>query len=341
MDHKRGTLLLILIFFLLLFCIPFLSLGRQMSHQKIAEPLKNIPPPSISPKTPTPPAAAGGDFKILDTKSGKSITVSGRDFLYGAVAAEMSPEAEPEALKAQAVACYTYYGRLREINRQKPDPNLKGADFSGDLQDGMVYVSRDLMQKRWGSSFGLYFKKLVSAVDAVYGQVLKSNGSLIDATYFAISSGSTETSQDIWGGYCPYLVSVASPGDVFAGGYQTAVSVPADQLKSALRAISPKVSLNGNPAGWVGASSRTAAGTVKEITIGGVKFTGSQIRSAFHLRSSHFSVSCADGKFTFTVKGYGHDVGMSQAGAQYMARQGASYRQILSWYYPGTQLSKM
>lgn len=339
MVRKRGTLLLVLIFFLLMFCIPFLSMGRQMpgKENSTAPPGKT----ASSSASQAAPTAAGGEFKILDSKSGQSITVDDRSFLYGAVAAEMSPEAEPEALKAQAIASYTYYGRLRQMHRQKPDAELKGADFSGDLQDGMVYVSRELMQKRWGTSFNSHYKNLTTAVDAVYGQVLKSGGSLIDATYFAISSGNTESSKDVWGSSYPYLVSVASPGDVFSGGYQTSVTVSSDQLKSAILSIAPKASLSSDASGWIGSTSRTPSGLVKTISVGGENLTGSQIRSAFNLRSSNFTITYANGNFTFSVKGYGHGVGMSQTGAQYMARQGANYQQILSWYYPTTQLTKL
>lgn len=315
MYQKKGFLILLSLLFLAMFCIPFLSTGKrpqQSPKQKSGQPAQSSSLPSSS----LTPASGGRQFKILDSKSGQILTVDDRTFLYGAVAAEMSPLAEPEALRAQAVACYTYYGRLRETQRQSSDPSLKGADFTADTQEGMAYVSRELMQKRWGASFDADYKKLVSAVDPVYGKVLKSGGALIDATYFAISSGNTEASQDVWGGSCPYLVSVASPGDVFAGGYQTSVVLPADQLKSKLLSIDPKANLSGDPTGWFGTPEKTAAGMVKSITAGGQTLTGSQLRNALDLRSSNFTVSYSNGNFTFTVKGYGHDVGMSQAGAQ-------------------------
>lgn len=197
------------------------------------------------------------------------------------------------------------------------------------------------MQARWGNDFNSNYNKLTQAVDAVYGQVLKSNGDLIDATYFAISSGKTETSEDIWGGKRSYLISVASPGDVFAGGYQTTVTQTADQFKAAALKALPKANFSGDAATWIGESKRTSAGSVESILIGGTAMTGNTARNAFGLRSANFTVSYSNGKFIFAVKGYGHGVGMSQAGAQYMASQGSNYKQILEWYYPTAALTTM
>ncbi len=338
MFRKRGNLLLWLLLFFLMFCIPFLSMGRP-AGEKGSSSSPSAPPKSASSSQPVPTVAAS--FRILDSVSGKILTVDDRSFLYGGVAAEMSPDAPPEALRAQAVACYTYYSRLREEQRKSPSSELKGADFSADLQNGEKYVSPDLMKTRWGSVYDAKYRELTDAVSPVFGQVLKYGGDLIDSTYFAISSGNTENASDVWGGNCPYLVSVASPGDRYAGGYQTSAVFTSDQFKTCALNAAPKANLSGNPSAWLGAAQRTAAGMVKTISIGGQSVDGSAVRAAFNLRSSDFSVSYADGKFTFLVKGYGHNVGMSQIGAEYMASQGSSYRQILSWYYPGTDLASV
>lgn len=333
MYKKKGELLLGLILFLLLFIVPFLSFGNQQPQK--AGSSSSVKSSHKSTKS------AGRAFHILNTATGQVFTVDDRDFLYGAVAAEMSPEAEPEALKAQAVACYTYYSRQRTLNKKSPSSSLKGADFSADTKNGIIYCPKELMKSHWGSKFDERYQKLTTAVESVFGQVLKSDGELIDATYYAISSGNTENSKDIWGGNCPYLISVASPGDIFAGGFQTKVIVGADKFKSGILNISPKANLSGDPSTWIGVSERTAAGSVKNMVLGNQTLTGNQIRSAFNLRSANFTISYSDNSFTFFVKGYGHGVGMSQAGAQYMAKQGADYKQILSWYYPTSVLGNL
>ncbi|WP_326975532.1 stage II sporulation protein D [Caproicibacter sp. BJN0012] len=329
MQHRRGEILLGLILFLAMFFIPFAAIGSSAASKDGSQAGKN---PSSE------PAITGSSFHIMDSGTKQILTVGDREFMTGGVAAEMSPSAETEALKAQAVACYTYYSRLREIQKKTPDASLNGADFSADLQNGQIYLTDDLRRKRWGSHYDEYAQALKTAIDPVFGQTLRSSGELIEATYYAISSGNTESSADVWGGERPYLVSVASPGDRFAGGYQTAVTLPTDKMKTDILAAAPDANLSGDPSGWVGAAERTAAGSVKSILLGGKSITGNAARTAFGLRSANFTVNYSNGQFTFLVLGYGHDVGMSQTGAQYMAKEGVNYRQILSWYYPTTTL---
>ncbi|MFU0831367.1 MAG: Stage II sporulation protein D [Oscillospiraceae bacterium] len=332
MRRHRGEFLLGLILFLAMFLIPFAALGNSATGKT------NTPQEKSSQSQPLP---AKTSFHILDTSTNDIVTVDDRSFLIGAVAAEMSPNAEAEALKAQAVACYTYYSRLREIQKKMPDSSLNGADFSADLKNGQIYLTEDLRKARWGSHYDEYTQALNSAIDPVFGQVLRSNGELIEATYYAISSGNTESSAEVWGGERPYLVSVASPGDRFAGGYQTTVTLTVDKMKSNILSVAPEANLSADPSEWVGSAVRTTAGTVKSIVLGGKSVSGNDVRFQFGLRSANFTVNYSDGKFVFHVLGYGHNVGMSQAGAQYMAKQGADYKQILSWYYPTTTLGTL
>ncbi len=320
MTSKKSALFLGLMLLLAMLLIPLVSLCGG--------------PPSGSGSGAIPPPVSGNTFRIRDTSTGQVLTVSDGDFLRGAVAAEMSPEAPAEALKAQAVAAYTYYSRIRGLKRAQGG----NSDFDACPSLWSVYVTDGEMEKRWGSSYEKYSDALSAAAKAVSGQVLEYGGQPIDATYFAISGGSTEDASDVWGSKCPYLVSVASPWDAYAGGYQTAASFPDADFRAAVLKAAPKAAFSGDAKDWVGAVNHSAAGSVKTMAVGGQTLTGSQIRSAFGLRSADFTVTHADGKFNFTVRGYGHGVGMSQTGAEYMARQGTGYRDILSWYYPGTKL---
>lgn len=105
------------------------------------------------------------------------------------MAAEISPTYHPEAIKAQAVAAYTYYSSLRQTQRQSPNSALKGADFAASPSEWLTYVSEDQMRERWGDNFDSYYKDLTEAIDAVLGQTLQQDGQLITATYYAISAG--------------------------------------------------------------------------------------------------------------------------------------------------------
>jgi len=338
----KGKAILSLLLFLIMFSVPFLSMGATVPDKTSKSSSKSSQPSSSTTSNrnnAAPTVQSTSQFKILDTKSGKIVTADDRSFLYGAIATEMSPDAQPEALKAQGVAAYTYYSRLREQQKINPNSTLNGADFSADTQGWQIFVTKEQMKTRWGNQFDAYYNKLTPVVNAIFGQVLKSEGDLADTTYYAISSGNTETAEDIWGGKRSYLVSVASPGDIFASGYETTVTMTADQFKTAALKSAPKANLAGDASSWVGEIKRTASGSVKTIIIGGTSITGNDARNAFGLRSANFVVTFANGNFIFVVKGYGHGVGMSQVGAEYMAAQGSTYQQILTWYYPTTTLT--
>ncbi len=278
------------------------------------------------------------EFHLLDESTGTMITVSDKEFLYGAMVTEMSPTYEEEALKAQAVAAYTYYSNLRQQQAKKPTASLKGADFTVNTEKWLIYTTKEQMQKRWGKNFDTYYAKLTKIVDEVYGKTLQYEGQLITATYYAISSGQTENAKEVWGSDYEYLVPVASPGDVYASGYQTDVTLTEEEFKAKALAKWDDCDFSGTADKWIGEISHTSSGSIRTIQIGGVTCTGNDARNAFNLRSANFTCKYQDGKFLFTVKGYGHGVGMSQVGAQYMAEHGSTYQEILAWYYPKTQL---
>lgn len=337
----KGKTAWCMILFLLLLLIPLIALGAKVPDKESGPPASSAAESSQSPPQsgadPPQSTQTAAVFKILDEPTGEVLTVDDKEFLYGAVVTEMSPESPIEALKAQAVSAYTYYSRLRAQQKEKPDASLKGADFSADISGWKLYTTKAEMQKRWGSKFDTYYQTLGKVADAVYGQTLQDDGQLICATYYAISSGNTEAAKDIWGGDYSYLVPVASPGDLYASGYSTTVTLAPQQVQQA----SQKqwgISLNGDPSKWFGKAERTASGSVTNQTLGGKTVKGGEVRTAFGLRSANYTVTYANDKFTFSVKGYGHGVGMSQAGAEYMAQHGSNYKQILEWYYPGAKL---
>lgn len=273
-------------------------------------------------------------FRIADSGTGKTLTVSNRDFLIGTLACELPSDSPMEALKAQAVAANTYYSRLRETSRAKKDD----FDFSANTTAWLYYTTADQMAMLWGDDFQSRYDRLAQAVDSVMGQTLQSDGRLITAAYFAISAGQTETGSDIWGGDAPCLTTVDSPWDKDADGYETTVTVSNDDFRKAVTAQDDTADLAGAASKWIGGIRRTAVGSVTTMTIGGVDFDGVIVRNLFGLRSSNFTVTHSSDGFTFTVVGYGHGVGMSQYGAVAMAKEGKGYDQILAWYYPGAEL---
>ncbi len=276
--------------------------------------------------TPKAPVISSGVFRIADTKSGKIISVEDKEFCIGAVACEMPPSFEKEALKAQCIACYTHFCRLREQNG-------KESDFSANLSEGEVYMNREQLKNKWGSLYEESFKAVETAVNEVFGKVLtdSTDGTLIDAAYHAISSGQTENAKDIFGTEDRHLQAVSSAGDVNVSGYLSSKEVSADRFREVMR--KQGISLSGEADTWLNNLQKTPSGAVLSVQVGGQSLTGPQMRTLFDLRSAAFD-SLFDGKkFIFTVYGYGHGVGMSQYGAQCMAKQGASCTEILQHYY--------
>ena len=273
-------------------------------------------------------------FKLLDKSHDNVIEVSDKEFLYGAVVCEMSPNFELEALKAQAVATYTYFCRERNSIRETPRESLKGADFEVDTENWKYYTTKENMQSRWKDNFDYYYKRVTDAVDAVFGEVIKTEaGEPILAAYHAISGGNTEKCEDVFGGNVSYLAAVASPYDKLAPGYNTKVEINVDEFKDIIMSNYKDAYFDDDYSKWIGDAKRTESGMVKEINIGGINISGQEIRNLFSLRSANFSLELVENNFVFNVKGYGHGVGMSQYGAEYMAKQGASYSEILNWYY--------
>lgn len=277
-------------------------------------------------------------FKVLDESSGEILKIPEKEFLIGVVASEMPAAFEEEALKAQAVASYTYFCRARNKNK-----NLKEYDFTVNTKKQENYITKEQMMNKWNSNFKKYYGKIENMVDCVFGEIIEDSGEPILAAYHAMSSGKTERSADVFGGDLKYLQSVESPGDKLAPGYESVAELSVENFKTNLNSINKNSIFDGEPNSWIQNITRTDAGMVKNINICGNDFKGSDVRKVFCLRSSDFDVNYdnENGKFIFTVRGYGHGVGMSQQGAQYMAKNGSTYKQILSWYYPGTEIVKI
>ena len=277
-------------------------------------------------------------FKVLDQSTDAVLNITLKDFTIGAVATEMPLTFEAEALKAQAVATYTYFSNLKEKNAQKNDPTLKGADFSVDSDKWLYYTSKEQMQLRWGENFNDYYEKLCKAVEPVLGQSLKQDGKYIQALYHSISSGNTEDIMDVFGGSCEYLKPVPSPEDLLAPGYLSYKEFALEEFKTIAKTKWPDASFSDESEAIIQIKRRSPSGMIIETKVGSRHTSGREIRDVFGLRSANFDVNIQNDKILFTVKGYGLGVGMSQYGAQNMAKNGANYKKILSWYYPGAEL---
>ncbi|MGI5894930.1 MAG: SpoIID/LytB domain-containing protein [Candidatus Merdivicinus sp.] len=239
------------------------------------------------------------------------------DLVCQIVEAEMGGSFHMEALKAQAVAVYSY---IRYENALGRTPSLPARSPSQNTKD---------------------------AVLAVQGQALYYGGSIAFTPYHASSSGYTNPSSQVWGGSYPYLCRVESKYDPSSAYRNLQVTYSAATLKSLLETYLG-VSMSDDPNTWFSNITCNDSGYVSSLTITDAagsqhSVTGRQMREnilSYGIRSHAFSIDISGDQIIFTTNGYGHGVGMSQTGANAYARNdGWSYKQILSHYYPGTTLS--
>ena len=302
----------------------------QSSFPAADEPAQEILPQQEAEQTVT----------VWDEATGSPVTLGMRQYLISALLCEMPLTFHDEALKAQVVAAHSYALYCTALRRAQPMDELQGAAFSVNSAACEGLMSEQQAKARFGSSYYLSVEKAAAIVDSVLPLLLTYEGEPIAAAYHAISAGRTEQSGNVWSTALPYLVSVDSDADRLAEGYESSVSVSLTEFCSALHALNAAFSPQGDPATWIQDLQRSEAGYVLQLSVCGVPFTGTQLRQAFSLRSSCFSLQLTDEQAVFTVYGYGHGVGMSQTGADAMARAGSSFSEILAHYYPGTQLTE-
>ena len=280
--------------------------------------------PAAGSEPPAPAADGLAPLYILDQSSSQILTVSVRDYLIGAVASEMPMTWPDEALKAQAVACHSYALYCKANN----DPAAySGAYFAADPARRQNFMTDAVLRSYWGTDYTANYARLAALVDEVLDTVVCYDGAAAATSYFAISAGRTEASQNVWDTALPYLQGVDS---TITYNRQPMY----DLLVSAL-GMQPD---GWQPEAYFSNFTYTNAGYVRTVSVCGAEVRGTALRSALALRSACFSIAYANAAFTITTYGYGHGVGLSQYGAKAMAEAGSSYGEILLHYYPGTTL---
>ncbi len=276
--------------------------------------------------------------KVMLTSSNLVKEIDIKDYLCGSVAAEMPAYYETEALKAQAVACHTYMIMMKNQQETNPDTSLKGAYLSDDSSTHQGYLSKTELKEKWGDKYDEYYKKIEDAVNSVCDKIITYKNEPIIAAYHALSPGKTESAKNVWGKDIPYLVSVESVGDKLSPDFSETLKFTPDKFRKCAEKLD--VSLGEDISKWVGKTDATDIGTVNTIALGNKNISGLQFRDAFGLKSAVFSVSYGNDSFTIISYGFGHGVGMSQYGADYMARQGSTFDEILKHYYKGVEITK-
>ncbi len=349
MKHYLSVIALFSAFLLIIPCISLIpdeiSLPSGVFSQKPDETTDYTPEPPalpISSGTAEPMSVVKeGTFLVLDITSGQVLNIEEFDYVVGAVFAEMPATFHEEALKAQAVAAHTYAVRQREKELAKPTKELCGAYFSNDSTKYQAFFTKSQAKQFYGESYDMYYEKISNAVTEVLGEILVYEGEPIVAAFHSLSSGVTESAGAVWGSDVDYLVPADSESDTLAANYLTETVLTADELRARIEAKYPSAELSDDCSEWIKIIDRTTSGTVVKMTVGDVEISGTEFRSLLSLRSSNFEVEVDGDTTTITTKGYGHGVGMSQYGANSMANEGYTYREILEHYYKGAKIIQL
>ena len=273
-------------------------------------------------------------IRCLNASTNTVSEVNLEDHLVGVLAAEMPASYDPEALKAQTVAARSYI--LSKLNKENPvHPN---ADICTNPTHCKGWLSEAEAKSKWEpKEQNAYWQKLQAAVLATTGEYMTYDDMVVEACFFASGGGRTENSEDVWQASLPYLRSVENPEPV--NNTISQVTFTNDEFMQ--RLTSHSYNLQAITAPNFSDIIRTDGGSVATINICGETFKGTEVRTIFGLKSANFTIATDPDGVTFNVIGSGHGVGMSQKGANQMAKDGKKYTEILSHYYTNIQIVKM
>lgn len=264
----------------------------------------------------------------------KLVPMSLEEYLKGVVAAEMPAEFHPEALKAQAIVARTYaVARMRVFGGPGCQAH-PGADICTDPARGQAWLSKDELRRRWGAlRFAAYWAKIERAVADTRGLIVVYDHRPIDAVYHAASGGRTEDAAYVWGKGVPYLRGIEVPFEEAPRYEGLEVTFTPAEL-----AGRTGVRLGGD--GWASQAQileRSPSGRVLKARLGSRLFTGAELRKLLGLKSTFFDWQVTGGRLVVRTRGYGHGVGMSQYGADSLARAGSDFTEIIKRFYTGVE----
>ena len=278
-----------------------------------------------------------GTIKLLHKKTGEVEQVNIDDYLCNVVSEEMPADYEIEALKAQAVVARTY--TIYKINNKKHE----NADICDDSTCCQAWVDKETRFSRWEESKReSNWEKIQKCVQETQGQIITYQNQPINAFFHANSGGKTELPVNVWGGTgLPYLQVVETAGEEGYKQYESEVELTQDELIEKLKTKYSDISIDFSNQENLKILEYTDSGRVKTVKFGNHEISGIETRTLLGLKSTNFEISKENDKIKFTVKGYGHGVGMSQTGADAMAKQGKNYKEIINHFYSGVEIKEV
>jgi len=285
---------------------------------------------------------AGEKYETIPSANGigvwngeEVVPMDTEDYIIHVTAAEMPATYEKEALKAQAVAARTF--AMKHLTGELRCKS--GHTICTDYACCQAFLTTEQLRERWGSSFENYYARMEAAVHETEGLVLTSGGELVTALYHSSSGGRTENCEAVFAVALPYLVSVESGGEEDSPEFTSEKCYTTAEFISKVNSAFPDAQMS-DPAKDVDVWQRTESGRIQLIRLGGTVVTGQQLRNALKLRSTNVKFSITQSNVKITCFGFGHGVGMSQCGANAMAKNGSSFDEILRHYYTGVDIER-
>lgn len=275
-----------------------------------------------------------GTITLLHKKTGETEQVNIDDYLCNVVSAEMPADYEIEALKAQAIVARTY--TVYKILNKKHD----NADICDDSTCCQAWISKEDRLARWEESKReSNWQKISDVVNSTKGKIITYDNNPINAFFHSNSGGVTEVPVNVWGGTgYPYLQSVQTSGEDIYSQYASEVILSQEELLNKLKEKYNDILIDFSNSEDIKILEYTESTRVKTVKFGNHELSGVEARTIFGLKSTNFEITRKDNNIKFSVKGYGHGVGMSQTGADSMAKQGATADDIITHFYTGVEI---
>jgi len=274
--------------------------------------------------------------KLLHTKTEKIEEIELDTYLLGVVSSEMPASFEKEALKAQAVVARTY--TIYKITEGKKH---KDADICDDSTCCQAWISKEDRLNKWDEkNKEAYWAKIEEAVNSTKGKIVTYEGKPINAFFHSNSGGTTDTATAVWGGNnYPYLQAVTTSGEDSYSQYSSEVTLTKEEFVNKIKEYHSDFQIDFSLENQIEALEYTEGKRIKTIKIGNLNLSGVEIRNIFGLKSAKFQINIEGENIKFSVIGYGHGVGMSQTGADSMAKQGSDYEEIIKHFYTGVEIT--
>ena len=278
-------------------------------------------------------------IKLIHSDSGTVEELNLDEYLYGVVSAEMPASYETEALKAQAIVARTYTIYQIKHNSQKHE----NADICDNYACCQAWISKEERLTKWKQEEAEQnWNKIVDCVNSTTNKIVTYNGEPINAFFHSNSGGITESSVNVWGGIdYPYLKAVETAGEDGYTQFASQVQLKKDELLKKLKETYSDCEIDFSKEDCVKIIDYTTSGRVKTIKFGNKEIAGTEARKILGLKSTNFIVEIGENEITFSVKGNGHGVGMSQTGADSMAKSGANYEEIIKHFYTNVEITEL